>query len=186
MIRTYSGYDLPPLPNHVLCDTSEHEALSRQVDRPFIEVIEDSRVREREFGVGTMRPVREARMAALDNLQREYIERYEVHFARPESGESLEDVKDRARDFIGHLTRKPRGRHVGVVTHAHTIMCMRAVLEKRLFRIPEVLMHIDNTDWVRNCGVTTYRLTAPDMLSLDRYNEVFYSTEPSSCCSARS
>jgi hypothetical protein len=57
-------------------------------------------------------------------------------------------------------------------------MCVRAVLEKRLFRIPEVFMHIDNTDWVRNCGVTTYRLTAPEKLDLERYNEVFYGSGP--------
>lgn len=173
-IRKYSGYDLPLLENHVSFDSDDHEQLVATRSRPFIEVVEDSRVREREFGVATLPTVRDVPTGPLDPVQRQVMERFDAHFARPESGESLEDVKMRVRDFIGHLTRKPRGNAIGVVTHAHTIMCTRAVLEKKLFRIPEVLLHHDDTDWVKSCSVTSYRLHEGETLVLDRYNQCLY------------
>ncbi len=173
MIREYSGYELPAIERHVAFDSEEHEALGAGRDsRRYIELVEDSRVREREFGVATLPTKRDAGPAA-DHRQREVLERFDAHFSRPEAGESLEDVKTRVREFIGHLTRKPRGQHMGVVTHSHTIMCARAVLEKKLFRIPEVLLHVDHTDWVRTCAITSYELES-GTLRLRRYNEVLY------------
>ena len=137
----------------------------------------DERLREREFGI-------------LDRLTRRGIEaRFPDHAAirtrlgkfyhRPPGGESWCDVILRLRTVLDTISLhySAPGSRVLIVAHQVVVLCLRYLIEDMT---EEGVLAIDRESDVVNCGVTEYRLVAPDdssgvtgpRLELVRYNFV--------------
>ena len=77
---------------------------SSNIAFPEIEKINDSRLRECNYGV-------------LDGEHKSLVI-YEKHVKTPfPNGESLEDVEKRMRDFVGYLQSNYSGKTIGIVAH---------------------------------------------------------------------
>ena len=87
-------------------------------------------------------------------------------------GESVCDVRDRARSITTTLTREHACQDVLVFTHHLTILSFRANLERLS---PEQFMHLDEHEKPVNCGITLYRGDASrgedGRLGLEFYNK---------------
>lgn len=132
-------------------------------------IVQDERLREREFGI-------------FDGLTRLGVEdRYPDQaralttigkfYHRPPGGESWCDVILRLRSVMDTLALEYRHCRVLIVAHQVTVLCFRYLIEK--MNEAEVLA-IDREGDVANCGVTEYALVddppPSGRLALVRYN----------------
>lgn len=149
------------------CHTAELALGAAGLD---IEVVQDERLREREFGV-------------LDRLTRAGIEKeYPEEAAartylgkfyhRPSGGESWADVGLRVRSVLDSVTREQPGERVLIVAHQVVILMFRYVIEH--LTEPQILA-VAREEEILNCSVTTFAFD-PDIgrnggMRLKRYNE---------------
>jgi broad specificity phosphatase PhoE len=132
-------------------------------------IVQDERLREREFGV-------------FDGLTRLGVEhRYPDQaralttigkfYHRPPGGESWCDVILRLRSVMDTLALEYRHCRVLIVAHQVTVLCFRYLIEKMT---EAQILAIDREGDVANCGVTEYGFVpepAPvGRLQLRRYN----------------
>jgi 2,3-bisphosphoglycerate-dependent phosphoglycerate mutase len=140
--------------------------------RPYLPVICDERLREREFGI-------------LDGLTRIGIERHHPDqgmrmtslgkfYFRPPGGESWCDLILRLRSWFDSVCREFADRRVLVVCHGAIVLCLRYILE----RLDEAaILAIDTEVSIANCSVTSYRRNPassnPAGLQLEAFNAVW-------------
>jgi broad specificity phosphatase PhoE len=116
-----------------------------------VEITEDERLREIDFGV-------------LDGLTKHGIahqypeeadrkKRVGKYYFRPLAGENYPDVALRVHSFLATLTREAAGESVLVVCHSVVVLIFRRLLERLS---EEELMEIDSSEDVMNCSVTHY------------------------------
>jgi broad specificity phosphatase PhoE len=132
-------------------------------------VIQDERLREKEFGV-------------LDRLttagvQERFPDQMEFRMAlgkfyhRPPGGESWCDVILRLRSVVDTIAREYRGERVLIVAHQVVVLCFRYLLERMT---EDQILAIDRAQDVANCSVTSYKydpgLGSHGKLVLDTYN----------------
>ncbi|MEO7716792.1 MAG: histidine phosphatase family protein [Capsulimonas sp.] len=132
-------------------------------------IIEDERLREKEFGV-------------LDRLTVEGVkERFPDQMAfrlalgkfyhRPPGGESWCDVILRLRSVTNTIAREYRHERVLIVAHQVVVLCFRYILEGLT---EEQILTIDIAQDVANCSVTSYEYEAnvgkQGKLVLSQYN----------------
>jgi probable phosphoglycerate mutase len=137
--------------------------------RSTSEIVNDERLREREFGV-------------LDRLTRHGIQQRHPDLAaarqligkfyfRPPAGESWCDVILRLRSLLDTVSLHYANKRVLIVSHQVVVLCFRYLIE----RLDEAaILNIDAEAVVANCSVTEYALerTGKDdaTLKLQRYN----------------
>lgn len=138
-------------------------------------VVYDDRIREQEHGLSliyndwrvfhTFHP--EQKM--LHDLMGPYWYQYP-------QGESISNVRDRIRDFVGMLIREYSGKKVLLFSHHLTILSFRGIFERLS---PEEFIYLDEHEKPVNCGVTTYKgnsdLGADGKLELAEYNKKHWS-----------
>jgi broad specificity phosphatase PhoE len=136
--------------------------------------IPDDRIREQEHGLALL--YNDWRIFHVNHPEqkalRELVGPYWYQFPQ---GESVSQVRARARSFTSMLIRECAGMNVLVITHHLTILSFRANYERFT---PEAFMRLDEREKPVNCGVTVYRCD-PDQgkdgkLILDAYNQKFY------------
>ncbi len=116
-------------------------------------VVEEERIREQEHGLSTLYndwrifSVKHPEQAALHKQMGPY-------YWRHPQGESVCDVRERGRDFLGMLTREHANEDVFAVTHHLTILSTRANLER--WGQAEFIDEDENRKPF-NCGVTIYK-----------------------------
>ncbi len=140
-----------------------------------VEIIEDERLREIDFGV-------------LDGLTKHGIahsypeekkRRLQLgkYHHRPPAGENYPDVALRLHSFLGTLTREAAGETVLLVCHSVVVLLFRKLLE-RLSEKQVLTIDGDKAQEVRNCSVTHYafdaRAGANGKLVLRDFNRVYY------------
>jgi len=149
------------------CHTAELAIEAAGLD---IEVVQDERLREREFGV-------------LDRLTRAGIEKefpeeaaartyLGKFYHRPSGGESWADVGLRVRSVLDSVTREHAEERVLIVAHQVVILMFRYVIEHLT---EQDVLAIARGEEIVNCGVTTFAFD-PDIgrnggMRLKRYNE---------------
>jgi broad specificity phosphatase PhoE len=150
------------------CAGHEWEAIRR------VPKIPDDRIREQEHGLALLYNdwrifhVFHPEQKALHDLMGPYWYQYP-------QGESVSQVRDRARDFTSMLIRECAGMNVFVETHHLTTLSFRANYERLS---PEAFVRLDETEKPVNCGVTIYRCDPNQgkdgRLVLDAYNQKLY------------
>jgi len=149
------------------CHTAELAVGAAGLD---LEVVQDERLREREFGV-------------LDRLTRAGIEKefpeeaaarayLGKFYHRPSGGESWADVGLRVRSVLDSVTREHADERVLIVAHQVVILMFRYVIEHLT---EQQVLAIAREEEILNCGVTTF-VQDPDLgrnggMRLKRYNE---------------
>lgn len=131
--------------------TETANLVMRHLDRDNLCVLEDERLREKEFGV-------------LDRLtthgiahhfpdlyeQRSHVGKF---YFRPPGGESWCDVILRLRSVMDTLERDFSGERVLIVAHQVTVNCFRYLFE----HLTEAqILEFDRSGDVPNCSVTSY------------------------------
>jgi broad specificity phosphatase PhoE len=139
-----------------------------------VKTIVEDRIREQEHGLSLLYNdwrvfhVFHPEQKLYRNLMGQYWYQYP-------QGESVSDVRDRIRSFIGTLIREHAGERVLLVTHHLTILSLRAILERLS---PEQFIHLDEVAKPVNCGVSIYDADASagkqGKLRLSLYNRKFY------------
>lgn len=139
-----------------------------------VKVFEEERIREKEHGLALLYNDRKVfyvfhpEQKLLAKLEGEYWYRFP-------QGESIPDVRARARNWITTLVREFSGKNVLAVTHHETILAIRANQERMS---AEQYIALDKKDTPINCGVTIYRgdpaLGKDGKLVLDIYNAKLY------------
>ena len=123
-------------------------------ERKRIPVREDILLREREQG-----------RAFMMDLERELAEFpwWDKHFklfgrmfARPETGESVAMVADRANTFLMKLRLDYAGKDVLIATHGRMLVTMRMILEDWSIEQTEAFMTNHNPERPKNAGITVY------------------------------
>jgi broad specificity phosphatase PhoE len=136
--------------------------------------VPDDRIREQEHGLALI--YNDWRVFhTLHPDQKKLRDLVGSYWYQYPQGESVSQVRDRARDFTSMLIRECAGMHVMVVTHHLTILSFRANYERLT---PERFIELDEHEKPHNCGVTVYR-GEPDQgkdgrLALAAYNQKFY------------
>ncbi len=137
-------------------------------------VVPEDRIREQEHGLqilyndwrvfNVMHPEQKRFRA----LQGDYWYQYP-------QGESVSQVRDRIRSFLGTLVREYAEKRVMLVTHHLTLLSIRATLERLT---PKEFIRINDREKPVNCGVTIYRgnpeLGRDGRLELEIYNRKLY------------
>lgn len=144
--------------------------------RYAVEIIEDERLREIDFGVldgltkhgiAHFHPEEKGRRAKLGKYHH-----------RPPAGENYPDVALRLHSFLGTLTRETAGESVLVVCHSVIVLVFRKLLE-RLSEQQLLAIDADKAQEVRNCSVTHYTFDSGagkhGKLVLQDFNRVYYS-----------
>jgi broad specificity phosphatase PhoE len=136
--------------------------------------VEDGRLREQEHGLATIY----GDWRIFHTLHPEQALLYEnegPYWYRYPQGESVEDVRDRLKDWQYTLTREFSERRVMAVAHHLTKLGLRANLER--FGAKEFL-RLDREEKPINCGVTIYdgypELGEDGRLVLREYNQQLY------------
>jgi broad specificity phosphatase PhoE len=138
-------------------------------------VVED-RIREQEHGLAilygdwrifqTLHPEQRA-LRNFDALSR--------YWYRYPQGESVADVRERARSMTTTLTREHAGQRVLVVTHHLTILSMMANYQRLS---PEEFLTLDAEEPPRNCSTTIFKgdssLGENGRLVLESYNQCLW------------
>ena len=125
----------------------------------------DRRLREREWGdLGTM-PAREYAERYPENLARK--ERDSLYWA-PVAGESIADVSNRFRDFLGTMHLGAGGQRVLVACHGEMMWITRLVLE---YMSDEewVESEEDKSQKIKNAAVLHYTNTNPENGDVSRH-----------------
>jgi len=132
-------------------------------------IVQDERLREREFGVFDGL----TRLGVEDKYpdQARALTAIGKFYHRPPGGESWCDVILRLRSVMDTLALEYRHCRVLIVAHQVTVLCFRYLVEKMT---EAQILAIDRQADVANCGVTEYALV-PDpepsgRLELRRYN----------------
>jgi broad specificity phosphatase PhoE len=143
-------------------------------DRTLVKFVPEDRIREKEHGLTLLYNdwrvfhVMHPEQKELQDLQGPYWYQYP-------QGESVSDVRERIRSFLGTLIREYAGQRVMLVTHHLTILSIRAILERLS---PDRFIDLDENDKPVNCGVTIYRgdptLGKSGQLVLSEYNTRLY------------
>ena len=138
-----------------------------------VRVYHDDRIREQEHGLALIyndwrvMHVLHPEQRALRQLQGSYWYQFP-------QGESVSQVRDRIRSWMGTLVREFSERRVLAITHHLTLLSVRANLERWT---PEEFVRVDEEEKPVNCGVTMYRgnpnLGENGKLVLARYNKAF-------------
>lgn len=131
----------------------------------------DDRIREQEHGLSLL--YNDWRLFhAFHPEQRALRELLGPYWYRYPQGESVSDVRDRIRAFLGMLVRECDGLEVHLVSHHLTKLSM---LANQLRWSPEEFIKYDEKNKPINCGVTTF--TGDPMqgedgrMILETYNE---------------
>ena len=143
-----------------------------------VEVIEDERLREIDFGV-------------LDGLTKHGIAHFQPeekkrrvklgkYHHRPPAGENYPDVALRLHSFLGTLTREAAGESVLVVCHSVVVLLFRKLLE-RLSEQQLLNIDGDKDQEGRNSSVKNYEFDPGagknGKLVLRDFNRVYYSED---------
>jgi len=136
--------------------------------------VPDDRIREQEHGLSLLYSDW-CVFQTLHPEQRKFRELMGPYWYQYPQGESVSQVRERARDFAGMLVREWAGRNVFAMTHHLFILAARANHERLS---PEEFIHLDENEKPVNCGLTTY-WGEPDQgkdgkLVLKVYNQKFY------------
>lgn len=139
-----------------------------------VAMVPEDRIREQEHGLALLYSdwrvfhVMHPEQKDLRHLQGPYWYQYP-------QGESVSQVRDRIRSFVGTLVREYSGQRVMLITHHLTILSIRAILERLT---PRQFIRLDKEEKPVNCGVTIYRGNAgvgrDGRLELVEYNEKLY------------
>lgn len=116
------------------------------------EVVIEDRIREQEHGQALLYNDRRL-FLALNPEQRRLYELEGPYAYQYPQGESVYNVRDRVRDFLGMLIREFAGLDVLIVTHHVVILALRANLERLSV---EEFLELDAKNKPINGGVTTY------------------------------
>lgn len=141
-----------------------------------VEVIEDERLREIDFGV--LDGLTKHGIAHLHMEEKERRSKLGKYHHRPPAGENYPDVALRLHSFLGTLTREAGGESVLVVCHSVVVLVFRKLLE-RLSEQQILAIDADQEQEVRNCSVTHYAFDSHagrnGKLILSDFNRVYYS-----------
>lgn len=134
----------------------------------------DDRIREQEHGLALL--YNDWRIfQAMHPEQKQLRDLQNPYWYQYPQGESVSQVRDRVRDFLGMLIRECAGMHVMLVTHHLTILSFRANLERLS---PEEFTRLDEYEKPLNCGVTQYECDPHQgragKLVLKYYNQRFF------------
>jgi hypothetical protein len=119
-----------------------------------VPVVQDERLREREFGVldGLTRKGITAQFAS-ESERRALLGKF---YHRPPGGESWSDVLLRLRAALDEMRLETAGERVVLVGHQVVVLLVRYVLERMT---EQQILDIDREAEVANCSLTTYRTT---------------------------
>lgn len=139
-----------------------------------VRVVEEARIREQEHGLALLYNDRRI-FQALHPEQRTLHELEGKYYYRFPQGESVEDVRERARSWFGALIRDFANKNVLAITHHLTILAVRANLERW---DSAQFLEFDKNNEPINAGVTIYRgdptQGSDGKLILDQYNTKLY------------
>lgn len=137
-------------------------------------VVPDNRIREQEHGIALLYNDRRI-VQALYPEQEELRELQGPYYYQHMQGESVLNVQDRLRSWIGTLIREYAEQRVLAVTHHLAILALRANLERLM---PNEFIRLDREEKPINAGVTIYKGDANQgkngRLILDTYNAKLY------------
>jgi broad specificity phosphatase PhoE len=143
-----------------------------------VDVIEDDRLREIDFGV--LDGLTKHGIAHFQPAEKERRARLGKYHHRPPGGENYPDVALRLHSFLGTLTREAIGQSVLVVCHSVVVLVFRKLLE----RLPEkrlLAIESDKEQEIQNCSVTHYAFEPNSgehgKLVLRDFNRIYYPTE---------
>lgn len=94
-----------------------------------VRIIEEERIREREFGMRILYGDSKVWMA-LNPEQRRLQELQGEYWYRPPQGENIADVRQRMRSWATALSSRHAGKYVLAMTHHITILAFRANVER--------------------------------------------------------
>lgn len=139
-----------------------------------VKVVEDERIREQEHGLALLYNDWRVFHATHPDQGRLYM-REGAYWYRYPQGESVPDVRERNRSWIGSVVRDFAGKRLLAVTHHLTILATRANFERW---DAERFVQVDRLEKPINCGVTAYRGDASKgrdgHFVLDYYNRRLY------------
>lgn len=135
---------------------------------------EEERIREQEHGLQTV--YNDWRIFLVNHPDAAVLRKKEGQYSfRYPHGESVCNVRERARDFISMLIREHAETDVLAITHHLTILSTRANLERWSRQQFE---YADEHEKPKNCGVTVYEGDPTQgkngRLILKEYNKVHY------------
>ena len=118
-------------------------------------VIQDERLREKEFGI--IDALTSAGVLAKYPDQAAFRQSLGKFYHRPPGGESWCDVILRLRSIADSLRLEYSGQRVLILCHTVVVLCFRYLLEKLT---EEEILRIDNEHNIANCSVTSYLRTS--------------------------
>jgi broad specificity phosphatase PhoE len=118
-----------------------------------LEVIEEERLREIDFGI--FDGLTKHGIAHFHPEEQERRAKLGKYHHRPPGGENYPDVTLRVHSFLGTLTREGPGKSVLLVCHSVVVLILRKLLE-RLSEQQLLAIDADKGREVRNCSVTHY------------------------------
>jgi broad specificity phosphatase PhoE len=133
----------------------------------------DDRIREQEHGLSLLYSDWRV-FQTLHPEQRKLRELMGPYWYQFPQGESISQVRERARAFKNMLVREWANKNVLAVTHHIFILADRANAERLS---PEEFIHLDRHEKPVNCGMTVYRgdpSGKDGRLVLEVYNKKFY------------
>jgi probable phosphoglycerate mutase len=131
----------------------------------FKGVVQDERLREKEFGI--LDGLTRAGIEANYPDQAEYRTLLGKFYHRPPGGESWCDVILRLRSMLDTLSLHYADKRILIITHQVVVLCLRYLIEG----LDEAeILAIDRVGDVANCAVTEYRRKEDRGLVLQRYN----------------
>jgi broad specificity phosphatase PhoE len=141
-----------------------------------VEITEDERLREIDFGI--LDGLTKHGIAHRYPEEQERRLRLHKYWHRPPAGENWPDVALRLHSFLGTLTREAAGESVLVVCHSVVVLVLRKLLE----RLDEQeILKIERENDVENCSITHYGFDPGagrnGKLVLREYNGVHYCDE---------
>lgn len=140
-----------------------------------VEMIEDERLREIDFGV--LDGLTKHGIAHFHPEEKQRRSKLGKYHHRPPAGENYPDVALRLHSFLGTLARETSGESVLVVCHSVVVLVFRKLLE-RLSEQQILAIDADQAQEVRNCSVTHYAFDfhagRNGKLVLRDFNRVYY------------
>lgn len=143
------------VPDVIYCSpylrAQETARLACAAGRWDIPVLQDERLREKEFGMldRLTRSGIEARFPEQVEMRR----RLGKFYYRPPGGESWVDVILRLRSALDSIENRYGGKRIAIVSHQVVVLCMRYILEQ----LDEAqILAIDAIGDVANCSLTAY------------------------------
>jgi broad specificity phosphatase PhoE len=141
-----------------------------------VDIIEDERLREIDFGV--LDGLTKHGIAHFHPEEKQRRSKLGKYHHRPPAGENYPDVALRLHSFLGTLTREGSGESVLVVCHSIVVLVFRKLLE-RLSEQQILAIDADQEQEVQNCSVTHYAFDPHagrnGKLVLRDFNRVYYS-----------